>query len=229
MGFWFLLFQFASRQSKRAIWASATFCVLSIIALLRLPRGWLVCYRENLHYFSALAGVNDFTTANPIRFDLVNLQVMFYATVHKYELANLLSWCVTAILLLVWWKRRRGAAELILIGLLPVYQRIYNASVILLAIAWGVSNFRHWRGKAVVLISSVFLVPGAAFLQSLHARGAVSDAAWNYSLPLNVFVGPLATWAIVAVVVILLSVPTAALNGEPRTFAKEGTFWTPRL
>jgi hypothetical protein len=107
--------------------------------------------------------------------------------------------------LFVWWRNRSGIAALVLIGLLPLYQRTYNAGVIVLAIGWGFAHLREWRGKAVLLTSAPFLIPGAALLQTFHAAHWISEAAWNHNFFINMFLGPQATWAVLLTLAALLT------------------------
>jgi glycosyl transferase family 87 len=207
IGLLFLLEQVFSKRWKRAGWAVSWLLVVSVIAVVRLPPQWIDSYHENLQFFQAQGGVNDFTAANPIRFDLLNLQVILYFLLHNYGLANAISWAIAAALLLVWWRRHADLAALVLIGLLPFYQRIYNAGLVVLAIGWAMAHLREWRWKAVLLASAIFLVPGAALLQTLHAQHWISDFEWDRSILINVFFGPEATWAILVLIVIVLTAP----------------------
>jgi hypothetical protein len=214
LGLLFLLEQVFSKRWRRAGWAISGLVLISVMSLLRLPPQWIHSYRENLHYFRAPGGVNDFTAANPIRFDLLNLQVILYFLFQNYGLANVISWAIAVALLVVWWRRHADLAALVLIGLLPFYQRIYNAGLVMLAIAWGVAHVREWRGKAALLASAIFLAPGAALFQTLHERRWISDFEWNHSLLINLFLGPEATWAILVLIAILLTAPVRCSGGN---------------
>ena len=214
IGLLFLLEQVFSKRWKRAGWAILGLVLILVIALLRLPPQWIHSYRENLQYFQAAGGVNDFTAANPIRFDLLNLQVIVYFLFQSYGLANVIAWAIGAAFLVVWWRRHADISALVLIGLLPFYQRIYNAGLVVLAIGWGVAHLREWRGKAVLLASAIFLVPGSALLQTLHERRWISDSAWDHSFLINFFLGPQATWAILVLIAILLTAPVRCSGGN---------------
>jgi len=214
IGLLFLLEQVFSKRWRRAGWAISGLVLISVIALVRLPPQWISSYRENLHYFQTAGGVNDFTAANPIRFDLLNLQVILYFLFQNYGLANVISWAIASALLVVWWRRHTDISVLVLIGLLPFYQRIYNAGLVMLAIAWGFAHLREWRGKGVLFVSAIFLVPGAALLQTLHERRWISDFAWDHSVLINLFLGPEATWAILVLIAILLTVPRPPIENR---------------
>ena len=206
---WFVLYEIAKKRWRRAGAACAVFGTVTLVSLSRMPSGWLDSYRENLRYFFAVGGVNDFTTANAIRFDLLNLQVMFYYLVRMYRVANTLPWLVAAWLGWLWWRRDYQSdlarlATIALIGLLPVYQRTYNAGVVILLLPYAVSRWPELRGKLLIAGCSVFLVPGTAILEILHHRNWISDAVWNGSWWFNLILGPHETWAILGMIGVLL-------------------------
>ncbi|MFZ3263648.1 MAG: glycosyltransferase family 87 protein [Terriglobales bacterium] len=206
---WFLLFEIAKRRWVRVFLACAVFGFITLFALVRMPGGWLDSYRENLRYFFAIGGVNDFTLRNPVRFELLNPQVLFYYLSENYRVANFLAWSLTALLVFLWFRRnwRSESAQLatiVLIGLLPVYQRIYNAGVIVAILPYAISRQAEWRGKILIAACGVFLIPGTAILQTLYRKHWIGEAVWNRSWWFNLVIGPHATWAILAIVAILL-------------------------
>jgi hypothetical protein len=206
---WFVLFDLAKRRWKRLVWAFGLFAFLTAIALLRMPQGWLTTYLENLRYFFAIGDVNDFTVHNPSRFELLNLQVIFYYATRTYRLANILSWMSGAALIILWARRKFESdsvqlATIVLIGLLPLYQRIYNAGVLVLLLPYAISHWSETKGKLLLGACGVFLIPGTAILQTLHQGGAISDSIWNGSWWFNLFVGTYSTWALLGIVAVLL-------------------------
>ncbi|MBZ5664994.1 MAG: DUF2029 domain-containing protein [Acidobacteriia bacterium] len=206
---WFLLFDLAKKRWNRITWAFALFTLVTLVALVRMPSGWLHSYLENLRYFFAIGDVNDFTVHNPDRFELLNLQVIFYYLTRIYRIANILSWLSAAGLVFLWSRRKYQSdsaqlATIVLIGLLPVYQRIYNAGVIVLLLPYAIARWSEIRGKLLLAACSVFLIPGTAILQILYERHRISETVWNQSWWFNLFVGPHATWAVLAIVAILI-------------------------
>jgi hypothetical protein len=206
---WFLLFEVARKRWRRVLTAGALFGCMSLLALSRMPATWLGSYRENLRYFFAIGGVNDFTTGNPVRFELLNPQVMFYYLTKNYDLANVLTWMITACLVIIWARRRWQSdslqlAAIILIGLLPVYQRIYNAGVIVVVLPYALSHWVEMRSKLLVAACGAFLIPGTAILQLLYRNHSIGDAIWNGSWWFNLLIGPHATWAVLAIIALLL-------------------------
>jgi len=161
-------------------------------------------------------GVNDFSSANPIRFDLVNFQVVLSQLVSSPQLAQYLSITATLIALLLWLWFRRGVPEqpilldlavFSLITLLPVYHhRFYDASLLVFAVAWAVAELRGAASvNPWVCIAGTlpFMVPGAAALKAL-VRSSAIIAAVSQSWWWNLFVAPDQAWLIAAILVALL-------------------------
>ncbi len=206
---WFLLFEMMKKRWPRVLLACGVFGFMSLVAISRMPGGWLDSYRENLRYFFAVGGVNDFTLANPVRFELLNPQVMVYYLTRNYGLANVVIWVLTGCLVFLWTRRRWQSdsaqlATIVLIGLLPVYQRIYNAGVIVAVLPYAISRWAELKGKLLIAACSVFLIPGIAILQTLYRNHWIGDTVWNGSWWFNLLVGPHASWAILAMIAILL-------------------------
>jgi hypothetical protein len=206
---WFLLYECAKRRWLRVVTACGVFGAMTLLALSRMPGGWLDSYRENLRYFFAIGGVNDFTIGNPVRFELLNPQVILYYVTRSYRAANIVTWGITAGLVFLWSRRkwRSDSAQLatiVLIGLLPVYQRIYNAGAIALILPYAFSRWPELRSKFLLAACGVFLVPGTAILQTAYRWHWISNTVWNESGWFNLVIGPHATWALLAIIAILL-------------------------
>lgn len=204
-----MVFEIANKRWRRIFSACGVLGIMSLVALSRMPSGWLHSYQENLRYFFAIGDVNDFTTRNPSRFDLLNLQPMLYFVTRAYALTNILSWAIAGGLLVLWWRHRRllgdaSLASIVLIGLLPVYQRTYNAGVIALLLPYAISRWPEIKGKLLIAGCGVFLIPGPGILATLHQRYSISDNVWNNSWWFNLIVGPHSTWGILLMIVVLL-------------------------
>jgi hypothetical protein len=188
---------------------------------------WLASFLAvNWGMFSP-GGVNDFSSANPIRFDLVNLQVVLSQFVTSPQLAQYLSITVTLIALLLWlWFRRRVPEQPVLldvaiaslITLLPVYHRFYDASLLIFAVAWAVTELRGTASiYAWICLAGTlpFMVPGAAALNAL-VRSSALIAAVSRGWWWNMFVGPHQVWLIAAMLVALLLAQRKLRHSEIR-------------
>ena len=106
-----------------------------------------------------------------------------------------------------------------LLSLLPIYQRNYNGGMLLFTIFWAFQNLERRLARAVLVCSSVFLVPGEAWLRNSlnpHLPAAIkSSALWNMA------VMPHAAWAVLLITCLMLlslrpaSLPDADRAGTP--------------
>jgi hypothetical protein len=205
----------------------------AIVRLESIGGGWWQDYRDNLSYLFGPVGAASFSNTKYARFDLLNLQLPFYELTRSVSAANLLAWVVTGILGAgwIWIFMRRPfllnwlpVASALLLGMMPVYQRNYNAGVAIFALLWAFQNIETRLAKAVLVVSSVFLVPGKAILQEVGSSAMQKSFLWRC------FALPQMSWAISAVTVLLL-IAARAGGGEKKNAkdAKEipqRTEWT---
>lgn len=125
--------------------------------------------------------INGITAANPKRFQMVNLQVLWYTVTKNERMANalaLLIGCTLLLLVLVVLLRpHRHAAPalevsvLAVVCLLPVYHRYYDAALLILPLLWSLSpaptKARAYQ-RLTLLLMLPFAVPGAWMLQKLQ-------------------------------------------------------------
>jgi hypothetical protein len=214
----FLLF-FAIRKH----WTTLAFTgvaglAMFVVAQVRMSvsgTDWLTSFVSVNHGMFSPGGVNDFSSANPIRFDLVNIQVVMSQFVASPQLAQYLSIGVALVALLVWWRLRNRTPEqsvmldlaiASMISLLPVYHRFYDVALIVFPVAWAITE---WRGTLsryawVSLAAAIpFLVPGTALLsRTAHSSAAVEEfsKSWWWYL----FIAPHQVWLVVAMLITLL-------------------------
>jgi len=109
------------------------------------------------------------------------LQVALYPLVHEKNATNLLVGSICGSLLFLWLvlalkiKPRDEFAclsALAVLTLLCVYNRFYDASLLLIPASWLFAKAKSDRVAALGLaLSAVFLVPGGTLLQNLQERG----------------------------------------------------------
>jgi hypothetical protein len=171
----------------------------AFLALVRLAIGgtpWLENYRMDNKVLLATGILSDFTERNPIRFSLINLQVLFYALLRHSALANTLAFAVSAILFGIWLvvMLRRGSknndalltlSTLAVLSLFPVYHRFYDAFLLIFPLCWSLREISGPRNKFAwwaFLLMLPFLVPGGSALEQLQASGkiprAIVDSWW---------------------------------------------------
>ncbi|HEX6879216.1 MAG TPA: glycosyltransferase family 87 protein [Terriglobales bacterium] len=200
---WLLLYYVFTRRWSVALTTIATVATSTLIALSRMPGGWLAAYLSNLSHFLAIGGVNDFTTSNPSRFELLNLQVLVFSLAGDYALSNLIAWIITGALLSLWsiWCLRKDTgllalATVSLIGLLPLYQRLYNLPILLLFVTWAIRKDYRWLPYALIPLS----IPWTAIFQKLSNDRLMTGPVWNSHWLYQVLLLPHLTWIVLALI-----------------------------
>jgi hypothetical protein len=185
----FLLFYYGISRQWRAFGVSlASTCLIAAVAIGRLQflgLPWLSAYLANNKQTLA-DPINGITAANWRRFQMVNLQVLWYAVTKSEHMANVLALLVTFALLLagvvVLLRRGRsipsvlGVSFLAVICLLPVYHRNYDAALLIFPLLWNLSatgrKTRIYHRMALFLMLP-FAAPGAWMLESLQNAGRI--------------------------------------------------------
>jgi len=219
IGAFLVLYYLVRRRWQLFATAVASTVGLALVAALYLwLRGasWIQDYLHNARGFATANHIDDFTSANPGRFTLINLQVPFFAITGHSSSANLLAFAVGALLVCTWiyWivRGRAKSPELLalaaisIIALLPVYHRFYDAGLLALPLCWCFTQIIG-RPKMTVtvalLLMTPFLIPGTAFLQQLAVHGKIPEAIKNSQL-WNCVVMPHETWALLFLSLVLL-------------------------
>src|ERR1700680_2529992 len=207
------------RRRWRVVTTSATLlAILAAVAVLHLTMShtpWLDNYRYDNRVLFAHGSLGDFTESDPLRFGLLNLQVLLYTFVHDRAGANVGAMVVAGVLGLLWLlllqRRAHGnnelleLASLIVLSLLPVYHRLYDASLLIFPLAWSLaelSGSRKELAKGALLLILVFLVPGGSALEQLqHTSHLVAlQQSWWWTH----IVMPHQVWALLFLSVLLL-------------------------
>lgn len=189
IGLCFLLYHLLHRRWRVGGIALALLAGMAALGLLRLEAGhtpWLSNYLSDNRILLETGVLGNFTTINPTRFGLINLQVALYPLFNSVRLTNGVAMAVGGILLIVWLvsmgrSEHRDDRELLelsaiaVISLLPVYHRFYDATLLALPLCWVFLSFRRARGFAVVslLLMLPFLVPGGTLLETMQLSGRI--------------------------------------------------------
>jgi Glycosyltransferase family 87 len=231
LGAFLVLYYLVRRRWRLFITALATTIGLTLGAILYLSlRGasWSQGYLNNARGFVSANKIDDFSTANPGRFNLINLQVPIFSMTGHSSSANLLAFAIGAGLICAWlyWMFRGNQREpellslgtISVIGLLPVYHRFYDAALLVVPLCWCMTQTVGRTKKIAsigLLLMTPFLVPGPSFLQLLAARGQVSDAV-AHSWWWDQIVMPHQTWALLLLCVVLLYAIKQGLPSAPQ-------------
>jgi hypothetical protein len=99
-----------------------------------------------------------------------------------------------------------------LIALLPVYQRNYNAGVIVFAAVWAFDKIPSSYARAAMVASLAFLVPGEAYLRNMGLdQRLLSTPPWGLLMMSQL------TWSTLFVIIIccLYKAMNPTLREEP--------------
>ncbi len=213
-----------------------TVALLALVAgsgLLRMQLShtlWLSSYINDNRVLLQHGILANFTPINPLRFGLTNLQVVLYP-IAGLRLANILAVSLGIILLSLWafgMHRMRhrdnmellGLSAIVVISLLPVYHRFYDAGLLVLPLAWLFVSFRMSRILAALLIQLMlpFLVPGGTILQTLQTSGNISGTLANRWW-WQIFVMPHEVWMLLLLAILLLYEMICGMKGANETSA----------
>jgi len=182
IGAFLVLYYLVRRRWQLFATALASTLGLAAVAALYLwIRGasWIQDYLHNARGFVSANHIDDFTSANPGRFTLINLQVPLFSITGHSSSANLLAFAVGGLLACAWiyWVARGSAhvPQLLSLGaisiicLLPVYHRFYDAGLLILPLCWCLTELAerskqsaNWTVKVALLLMIPFLVPATA-------------------------------------------------------------------
>jgi hypothetical protein len=159
--------------------------VVGIVVMSKLRIDWYPSWLQNVEY--ARRTVNSVAAANPLRFQLIDLRIL-YGSITDDEPSGLLNFCTAALLsvpgiaVLLAAKRSRDAipalSAALVLGLLAFYHRYYDAIVLLIPLAWSLDTWlRHRRLTAglALLLMTPFFISGAWGLDYLEQRDMISS------------------------------------------------------
>jgi len=217
-----LLFYYVLRRHWKiaAVAATLTALITAVAAswLAHERVAWIASYIENNGKILAPGGLADFTSADPLRFNLVNTQVLFYSLFGSISLAQWLSLFLATALFAMWLllylKRKSQSPEVVehefleisalfVLSLLPVYHRFYDAGLLLWPLGWALLVGNRRTQLLTMLTVIFFFVPGAALLDHLTQQGRV-PASIAHSGWWNKIVMPHEIWSLIALSIMLL-------------------------
>ena len=160
IGLCFLLYYLVCRRWRIFAGATALLALFAAVGLLRLEVShtpWFGNYLNDNHVLLESGILANFTPINPMRFGLLNLQVILYSIVGSVGEANRLAELIGVVFLGAWLlivlRRRIRQDELELLdlsaiavmSLLPVYHRFYDAVLLVLPLCWVFASWRKAR------------------------------------------------------------------------------------
>jgi hypothetical protein len=218
----FILLALYRRQWRTAAVASIVFAAIAVAAAGRLQVAgieWWGDWIANIRRSATNGGPNDFTAANPTRDHLLNLQLPLYAITGSRQIATTLALLLCTAAAIVYAVRlRRGKAmtsaeELLLVApaavltLLPVYHRYYDATLLIIPLAWAVAALAipSSRRRAIIVLALIapFALP-VGWATNLIKRGYAPESFAGQSW-WQIVVMPLQVWLLVALAIVLIA------------------------
>jgi hypothetical protein len=234
IGLCLILYYLLRRRWRLVSITLALLILLTALGLLRMQLShtpWLANYLNDNQVLLERGILANFTPVNPMRFGLINLQVVLYSFAGSIGLSNGLAAAVGVTLAVVWavgMYRLRGHEELELLGLsaiavvslLPVYHRFYDAGLLVLPLCWMCISFTR-RGPRIfgvlsLLLMLPFLIPGGTLLETIQNSGRIPATLANRWW-WQTFVMPHETWALLFLSILLLyemTLPLTPLDKE---------------
>jgi glycosyl transferase family 87 len=219
IGLCFLLYYLVRRRWRIVGVGLALLAGLAAVGLFRLDFGhtpWLGNYLNDNHILLETGVLGNFTSINPTRFGLINLQVALYPLLGSIGLTNGVAVSVGVIFLIAWligMARRCGDDEfelldlsaIAVISLLPIYHRFYDAALLIFPLGWVILSFGRSRRFAVfsLLLMLPFLIPGGTLLETMESSGRIPSALahrWWWEM----IVMPHQVWLLLLLGVLLL-------------------------
>jgi hypothetical protein len=233
IGLCFLLYYLVRRRWRIVGVGLALLAGLAVVGLLRLELGhtpWLGNYLNDNHVLLETGVLGNFTSINPTRFGLINLQVALYPLFGSIGLTNGVAMSAGIIFLMAWLigMARTSSHEdlelldlsaIAIISLLPIYHRFYDAALLILPLSWVIVSFRKSRRFAVfsALLMLPFLIPGGTLLETMESSGRIPPALahrWWWEM----IVMPHQVWLLLLLGVLLLCemvVERSSLRSSP--------------
>jgi hypothetical protein len=201
-----------------AIGVVLTAALLAMARLAVSGTPWLQNYRTDNKVLLVSGILADFTERNPLRFSLINLQVLFYAIWHRAGAANAVAIGFWAVLFVIWvallLRNSRqnddtllALSALAVLSLLPVYHRFYDAFLLIFPLCWSLREFpgpRKQFARGTLVLMLPFLVPGGSALEEMQRGGRIpyaiaqswfwSSAVMPHEIWFLLFLGALLLW-----------------------------------
>ena len=219
LGIWLFAFYLLRRKWQLVAAGSVSGLLLlaGSFARIGLPVNTLLAnYQTNLHHWFRSGGENDFSLANPLRFQLANLQVVLDPLL-GYDGAYAVAFVLAALGIGIWiYAVRRNPecstalalSSLLALTFLPVYHRTYDTGILTLALAWifdldsGESDSRQRLMKRIALTLFLLLMlpiqSAAVRAHTYLSPPALRSWWWNF------LVAPYTSWTLLAFSAVLL-------------------------
>jgi hypothetical protein len=212
----------------RRLWISLALTIAlgslsaGVYFLLKPDSAWFTTLRANID-FLFIFGVASLQAQNLTRSDLLDLQLPAFLLTHNTAAATGIAMLVTIALGVLWFRKAEyfsptldgqllNLSTLLVLGLLPFYQRFYSATLLLLPVLWALRNLALPRARWSLALCCVFLVNTSVLPRLLNVH--LSSTNLSSRLPDALITAHL-NWIILALVLLLLQ-PIGSMPGTKR-------------
>ena len=214
----FLIYALVHQNRAKVILAAIATGILLFCVAVFPPHSrslWWPSFLANNQRMFAAGAIDDFSTANPLHFQLVNLQVALFPILQNRTFTSVAA-ALTFVTLVALWLlavRRDGnlglldLAFLASVSLLPVYHRFTDAGLLLVPVVWALTEMKGESKRFAtlcLLLAAPFLVPGATILHEFADRyKAFENLSQNRFW--DSFILPHEAWLILLISAVLLT------------------------
>jgi hypothetical protein len=236
----FILLAVVRREWRTVAVAAGGFSVIALVGVARLQVAgvdWWADWLDNIRRSATGGGPNDFAPPNPSRDHLLNLQLPLYAITGSRAVAQIAAVALVTVGALAYLIRLRRhdrapaeddprdalllAAPVAVLTLLPVYHRYYDATILMIPLAWaiaavaeaGTAVSRRRRAMIVLALIAPFVLPvgwATNLVRRGHVPPSIAEQPWW-----QIAVMPLQVWLLVALAIVLISAMSASPPGRP--------------
>ena len=229
VGLPFVIYALASGKRGKVIPVVIVAGMLLLSATMLPEHGrtlWWKSFEKNSRTMFAPGAIDDFSTANPLAFQMVNLQAALFPVLQDRNRTQIVTWLVFIILLALWFRAVRRDREvglldlaiLVTAALLPVYHRFTDAGLLLVPVAWALSEIRGELRRfaaGCLVLASPFLIPGATVLHEFSAKYEILRQLSQTRL-WGAFILPHEAWLTLILCVLLLTARSLPRNQAGR-------------
>ena len=224
----FAIYALVSRNRIKVITPAIVTAILLLFLSIIPQHGrtlWWKSFLANNQSMFAPGAIDDFSTANPLHFQLGNLQAALFPILQKRALTQFGTGLIFVVLIAFWFRAvcrdgQLGLLDLAILAtaaLLPVYHRFTDAGLLAVPVAWALREMQgERRGFAAgcLLLASPFLIPGATMLQEFSGRSEILQTLsrgrlWNWSILSH------ESWLILIICVVLLAARSLSRGHKP--------------
>jgi hypothetical protein len=219
VAFLFFAYPWLRRRWRTAFTGVGACAIITTVSLLWASFHHVELFRaylDSLARFMPPGGHNSFYSPSPERYTLINFQVLAFQFTHIALESNILSWVLCALLAtasaVVIHSRvseKNDGIDIAIISvvtLLPVYQQIYTAAILIFVVYWAIESWPQTRAKAALLLMLPLLFPFVAMTLHVPSLTALVERLHLGSYFFwNAFVMPHVVWIELLLVAILLT------------------------